>query len=248
MAGRKKSSDQGDECPPRFFLWILEVFRPLGEGFSLVGDLNEEYINKVKTEGRSHARWWYRWETARSIPELCFNLFLWGAVMIQNYFKIAWRILYRNKVFSIINLTGLAVGMACTLIIGLYLHHELNFDRFHKDGSRIYRVCAHIINGGETFRGAWTSPPLAEALKESFPEIESAVRFSPWSATFLIRAGRKQFLEDDIRFADAAFFDIFDFTFIAGDPKTALRDPLTVVITARGKSSYGGIPFDDHAC
>ncbi|MBN1224791.1 MAG: ABC transporter permease, partial [Candidatus Aminicenantes bacterium] len=240
LRNKKKSSSRKGSRPPKIAEWVLGRFRPTGDAFSLVGDLEEEYIHRVETKGCSKARWWYRREVVRSLPELAFNFFLWSAIMFKNYLKITWRILRRSKGFSIINITGLAVGMACSLIIALYIHHELNFDRFHKDGSRIYRVCSHIINGSETFRGAWSSPPLAEALIEDFPEVESAARYSPWSSTYLVRAGEKQFLEERVRFADASFFEIFDFSFLAGDPKTALQDPLTIVVTQSSSARYFG--------
>jgi putative ABC transport system permease protein len=234
------ASCRKDRHPPRFAEWLLGRFRPTGDGFSLLGDLNEEFILRVETSGRRRARWWYRGEILISLPEFTYNFFLWSAVMFKNYFKTTWRGLRRSKGFSIINITGLAVGLACSLTIALYIHHERNFDRFHKERDRIFRVCAHIIQDGENFRGAWTSPPLAEALKEEFPEVEAAARYSPWATTFLIRAGEKQFLEEGVRFADASFYYILDFPFLAGDPKTALQDPLTVVLTHSASARYFG--------
>ncbi len=237
---RQKNSGPIDHRPPRIAEWILGRFRPTGDGFSLLGDLTEEFIHRVETSGLRKARWWYRREILISIPEFTCNYFFWSAVMFKNYLKTTWRVLRRSKGFSFINITGLAVGLACSLIIALYIHHERNFDRFHKGGDRIFRVCAHIIQDGENFRGAWTSPPLAEAMKEDFPEVEVVTRYSPWSSTYLVRAGEKQFLEERVRFADASFFDIFDFPFLAGDPKTALQDPLTVVLTQSASVRYFG--------
>jgi putative ABC transport system permease protein len=237
---RNQRSRSRDLCPPKIAEWILGRFRPMGDAFSLLGDLGEEYIHRVETQGRSRARWWYRREILTSFPEFTVNFFLWSAIMFKNYIKTTWRILRRSKGFSFINITGLAVGMACSLTIAFYIHHELNFDRFHKDSNRIYRVCSHIIQGDEDNRGAWTSPPLAEALKAEFPEVEAAARYSPWSTTYLIRAGDKQFLEKGVRFVDASFFDIFDFPFLAGDPETALQDPLTIVLTKSASVRYFG--------
>jgi putative ABC transport system permease protein len=238
--GHKKTPAREDQRPPKIAEWILGRFRPTGDAFSLLGDLGEEYIRRVETSGRRRARWWYRREILISLPEFTCNFLLWSAVMFKNHLKTTWRVLRRSKGFSLINITGLAVGLACSLIIALYIHHELSFDRFHRDGDRIYRVCSHIIQGAEVSRGAWSCPPLAEALKEEFPEVEAAARYSPWSSTDLVRAGEKQFLEEGVRFADASFFDIFDFPFLAGDPKTALQDPLTVVITQSASARYFG--------
>ncbi len=239
LTNREKPCGQVDQRPPRVAEWILGRLRPPGDAFSLLGDLGEEYVHRVETLGRNKARWWYRREILSSFPEFTLNFFLWSGVMFKNYLKTTWRILRRSKGFSFINITGLAVGMACSLTIALYIHHELNFDRFHKDSHRIYRVCSHIIQDEEA-RVAWTSPPMAEALKEEFPEVEAAARYSPWSTTYLVRAGEKQFLEDRVRFADASFFDIFSFPFLAGDSKTALQDPLTIVITQSASARYFG--------
>jgi putative ABC transport system permease protein len=234
------SSAWKDQRPPRIAEWILGRCRATGDAFSLLGDLGEEYIHRVETLGGSRARWWYRREILISLPEFIRNFLLWSAVMFKNYLKTTWRVLRRSKGFSFINITGLAVGLACSLMIALYIHHERNFDRFHKESDRIFRVCSYIIQGGEVFRGAWSCPPLAAALKEEFPEVEAAARYSPWSSTNLVRAGEKRFLEEGVRFADASFFDIFDFPFLAGDPKTALRDPLTIVVTQSASARYFG--------
>jgi len=240
LPNHQEPSPWRDDRPPKIAEWILGRFRPIGDAFSLLGDLGEEYVHRVETMGRNKARWWYRREILSSFPEFVLNFFLWSGVMFKNYLKTTWRVLRRSKGFSFINITGLAVGMACSLTIALYIHHELNFDRFHKDSDRIYRVCSHIIQGEQTDRVAWTSPPLAEALKEEFPEVEAAARYSPWSTTSLIQAGEKQFLEEGIRFADASFFDIFSFIFLAGDPKTALQEPLTIVVTQSASARYFG--------
>jgi putative ABC transport system permease protein len=237
---RQKSSALRAQRPPRIAEWILGRFRPTGDAFSLLGDLGEEYTYRAETAGRRKARRWYRREILSSFPDFTLNFFLWSGVMFKNYLKTTWRILRRSKAFSFINITGLAVGMACSLTIALYIRHELNFDRFHKNSRRIYRVCSHLILGDGPYRGAWTSPPLAEALKTEFPEVEAAARYSPWSSTYLVRAGEKQFLEEKVRFADAAFFDIFSFPFLAGDPKTSLQNPLTIVITQSASARYFG--------
>jgi putative ABC transport system permease protein len=239
LTDRQKSSAWRTQRPPRIAEWILGRFRPTGDAFSLLGDLGEEYVHRVETLGRNKARWWYRREILSSFPEFTLNFFLWSGVMFKNYLKTTWRILRRSKGFSFINITGLAVGMACSLTIALYIHHELNFDRFHKDSDRIYRVCSHLIQDEEA-RVAWTSPPMAEALKAEFPEVEAAARYSPWSTTSLVQSGEKQFLEEGVRAADASFFDIFSFAFLAGDPKTALQEPLTIVITQSSSARYFG--------
>src|ERR1700712_3139355 len=103
--------------------------------------------------------------------------------MIRNYFKIAWRNLVRNKVSSIINISGLAIGLACLMLIGMYIKDEVSYDRFFKDADRIFRVNLDGKMGNEEFIVGHTPPPAGAALQKNFPEIEAYTRiFKPGNA------------------------------------------------------------------
>ena len=163
--------------------------------------------------------------------------------MIINYFKIAWRSLLKYKGFSLINIFGLATGMACSLLIFLFVKDELSYDQYHKNAGRTYRVVKDFINDDGTRIPDATSPPaLAPAMQREIPEVEGVTRIRPdWGGTWLVEYGDKKNISENRYWrADSNFFDIFTYTFIKGDPKTALSDVTSVVITQSIAKKYFG--------
>ncbi len=159
--------------------------------------------------------------------------------MFRNYFKVALRNIKRQKGYSFINIAGLAIGMACSILIAIFVLYELSFDKHHEKASQIYRVGAQF--GPTTdMRGAFTAPPMAQALLDDLPEIVHAARYSPWPRNYLVSIGEKEFLEKGIKYADASIFDVFSIPFINGNPKTALSDPFTIVISEDIAQKYFG--------
>ncbi len=150
--------------------------------------------------------------------------------VFKNHFKIAWRNLWKNKVFSLINILGLTIGLISFLLIALYVGDELSYDRFHKKADRIVRVVQHARWGSNNLHNAPTSAPFAPALKAEFPEIEEAVRILPEGGG-IIGYNDKKITANDIFFADKNIFAVFTFPFMMGDPNTALASPQSIVIT-----------------
>ncbi|MCI0471229.1 MAG: ABC transporter permease, partial [Candidatus Aminicenantes bacterium] len=99
--------------------------------------------------------------------------------MIKNYFKTALRILFRNKGYSILNITGLAIGMACCLLILMFVNNEVNYDTYNKNADRIFRVAMHFKYGGRDSNAPLLFAPMAKTLSDDYPEIEDVVRFRP---------------------------------------------------------------------
>jgi len=160
--------------------------------------------------------------------------------LLINYLKIAIRFLKRNKAYSLINILGLAIGFAASLLIFSFIHFEQSFDRYHPDSNRIFRVVVEVKtkNGIDNF--ATTPPPLAPALKNNFSQVKSAIRFFG-NPQMPVRFGTKNiFYESRFYFVDSDVFDIFKTQFIKGDPKTALNRPGTVVITKSIAKKYFG--------
>jgi putative ABC transport system permease protein len=159
--------------------------------------------------------------------------------MFKNYFKIALRNLRRNKAFTAINISGLALGIAACLLIVLYVQHQLSYDRYNKKADRIFRV---VLRGkmqvGE-IKEAHVMPPVAATLKKDFPEIEEAVRIRA-DGTPRITYKNKTFKEDAIAFVDSNFFRVFTVPLIKGDPNTALVNPNTIVISKAVAKRYFG--------
>ncbi len=160
--------------------------------------------------------------------------------MFQNYLKIALRNLLRHKAYTVINIAGLSVGMACCALMLLYIRDELRYDRFHRRAEHIYRVVTteRDQHGANTFPG--TPAPMAPALKQEYPEVRQAVRVqSPYSRT-LVSYEDKQFYEEKIYSADSTLFEVFDFPLLQGDPKTALRHSQSVVMSRAAAQKYFG--------
>jgi putative ABC transport system permease protein len=157
--------------------------------------------------------------------------------MLKNYLKIAFRNIVRHKAFSFINIFGLAVGMAVTILILLWVQDELSFDKFFKHSDDIYLV----LRGDNTGLSAMTSKFLAPALKEEFPEVKKAACYMPLPESFtcVIRNGDKAF-EEKLALADSNFFNVFSFSLKEGNPTTALKDPSSIVITEKVASKYFG--------
>lgn len=156
--------------------------------------------------------------------------------MLSNYIKIAIRNLVRQKLYSLINITGLSIGIACFLLISLWVYDELDYDRFHENNDRIYRVNTMSNEMGLITSSSWR---LGPALKEVYPEIEAFTRLWPWSRS-LVKYGQKTFDEGSFYLADPAFFTIFSFEFIHGSPETALQDKHAVVLTNATAKRYFG--------
>ncbi|AQG79416.1 ABC transporter permease [Spirosoma montaniterrae] len=150
--------------------------------------------------------------------------------MFRNYFKIAFRSLWKNRVYSGINVVGLAVGLAACLLITLYVADELSYDRYHKRADRIYRVVHRATWEGGSMNLAPTSAPYAPTLKQTYPEIEQAVRILPEGGG-IIQYGTTKVEAEDIAFADQNLFQVFSYSFLHGDPNMALSKPHSIVLT-----------------
>jgi putative ABC transport system permease protein len=160
--------------------------------------------------------------------------------MIKNYFKIAFRNIWKNKAASSINILGLAIGLGSCLLIGLYIVHELSYDDFEQKGDRIVRVImAYKFDGGsEMKKGDFTSAKVAPVFKQTFPEIESAVRMTDYS--MVVHYQDKLIDEKGFMYADPSFFNIFSFKMLQGDPGSALNGPKKVVLTQTTAKRYFG--------
>ncbi len=157
--------------------------------------------------------------------------------MFSNFFKTALRNIFRHKTYVVINILGLAVGFACSLLIFLFVIHELSYDKFNEKYDRIYRLYLVGKMGGSGFKGAWTAAPTARTFVYELPEVETAVRMTSWDET-LVRLDDRRFLETRIALADSGFFDIFSFKLLKGRPDRALAQPNSVVLTVSQAKKY----------
>jgi putative ABC transport system permease protein len=168
--------------------------------------------------------------------------------MIHHFFQIAWRNLMKRKFYSFINIAGLAIGMACCVLITLYIQNELSYDQYHTKRDRIFRVLQTFrsvqngVNPGapvpEDF-WVWGCAPVGPALHADFPEIEKVVQFmSPVS--LLLQHGEKRFQQDNLLFMDSTAFDVFSWKMLFGNPHTALTTVNSIVLTRKVAQKFFG--------
>ena len=224
--------------PPKIASRILALLIQKDVRYGAMGDLDEQFYWMEQENGGFKARLLYWRQIGAALPYFIKNAIIWSFIMFKNYVKTTFRNTTRHKGYSFINLAGLAIGMACTLLILLWVKDELSYDRFHENGKDIYRIMSYgtryMIEG---FDG--TPAPLAPAVKEEVPGIVNYARFSD-VPKLVFQYGDKAFYETRGLIADPSIFEIFTFPFIQGDPKTALTAPLDIVITESLAAKYFG--------
>jgi len=150
--------------------------------------------------------------------------------MIKNYIKTAFRNISKQRGYVFINILGLAIGIASSMLIAIYIFSELSYDQHHQKKERIYRAYLDGKINNQEILGAWTPAPLAFTVRDNFPEVTQAVRLNAWGET-VVRHDDRTFVEDAFVAADSTFFDVFTAPLIKGNPTTALTKPHTVVIS-----------------
>jgi putative ABC transport system permease protein len=161
--------------------------------------------------------------------------------MLKNYLLIAFRNIIHYKAFTAINILGLSIGLACSILIYLWIKDELSFDRYHENAENIYRVYEkQYYSGGETFLVYATPEPLSKALKQDIPEIVNSTRLNLFWEKLLVRYGDKVFNETRGYAADPEALEMFTYPFIYGNPETALIEPHSIVMTRSMAEKYFG--------
>ncbi len=154
--------------------------------------------------------------------------------MFRNYFKTTIRNLWKNKTYSFINIIGLAIGTLCCLYILLYVEDQYSYDKHHKNVNEIYRVNTSLNLSGDKHNSATSSPPIAPAMKNDFPEVKQFTRVITTgflgAKQHLLRYKEKTFYEKDALYVDSTFFDVFSYHFTNGSPANALKDPYSIVL------------------
>ncbi len=161
--------------------------------------------------------------------------------MWKNYLKVSLRSFLRNKANFLLNITGLTAGVTACLLIASFIWHEFQYDKFYDKGDRIYRVNTDLIFPEQTLNLALSAGPVSPAMKEEIPGIVDFVRFARPQSSLLVENGADQRYEEEVLYADASVFAIFDFTMLTGDPNSALVAPYKVVLTeSKARSMFQG--------
>ena len=221
-------------------LWIVKKLSVYSDRYLIAEDLDEEFLAVAQARGLSKAKHWLWRQTLLALWFYARYIFSWRNLMFKNYLKITVRNFKKNKGYSFINISGLAIGMACCILILICVKDELNFDRFHANAEAVYRITEHQYDSsGDYFPVAVTPWPLAEALKNDYPEIVESARLRIVSRG-LISYKDKKFYERDLVAVDPSFLKMFSFPLAAGDVSTALTEPHTILITQETAARYFG--------
>jgi putative ABC transport system permease protein len=205
----------------------------------LLGDFNEIHHDLVRTQGLFKARLWSAGQIIRSLPAFIAYSCSWSFIMLGNYIKIALRNLKRQKGYAFINIFGLAIGMACSILIFLWVQDETEYDRFHEKADRIYRLEFDQKYSTGLFHVGVTCYPLGPAVKEEVPEVSEVARVVRLG-TILFRQADRAMYEDNNVAVDPSYLDMFSFPLERGDAKTALSDTHSIVLSqALAKRFFG---------
>lgn len=224
------------KIPHAFFKWYCKQ-----EKYEEIhGDLEEFFYERAEEKGLFRARLFYFWNVIR-----CFQPYAWkmfesetsNMAMFRNFYFTTIRNLARHKSYFVINVSGLAIGIASFAFISMYIINELSYDRFHADHERIYRANTKALIRGQVNDDADSSAPLVTTMLEKYPEVIVGTRVHR-SGQLLIGKEEKRINEEGVLFADENFFKVFDFELVKGNSETALENPRSMILTESFAKKY----------
>lgn len=246
MKTTSNNKDERPRQPPRRLTSMISWLVAPHLREQILGDLHERYARQLQSHGRSGASKRYIIEALAYIRPATMkrqkNKYpltpFFRPAMIQNYFKIAFRNLIKSKGYSLINISGLAMGMACTVLIFMVVRHEISYDKALPNANRIYRLETENLKEKQTYPGTYTG--MAQALRTDLPEAELVTpMLQSYGNTFSVPAADKKFRESAL-FTDSTIFKLINYRWISGYPAKALSQPNTVVLSETYALKYFG--------
>ncbi len=241
MAGKKRY-----KRPPLMAGFIFKRMFQDDGSYPILGDMEEEYNELVSDRGIGYAKVWYWTQLFLAIGPHLFDFAYWRSKMFRENLKLALRNIIKHKGYSLLNISGLAVGLACSIVIILYVTNELTYDNYHNDSDHIYRITTireSAVN--KSIMGSTTSS-IIPAIKADFPQVEYAARAIPPfenRKNVLVHYDEKRFYETRTFFIDPEFLEIFDIPLVVGETESGIQRPGTVVITESTAEKYFGKEF-----
>jgi len=222
----EKSNYSPSGRPPRLFRRLLALMAVYEAHHTFHEDLEESFRRLAARRGNRIARRWYAGQVLRSLPGALRISLANGMALLGSHVRLTWRGLVRSRLYSLITISGLAIGLAAAILVFLYIRFESSFDRYHPGAERIYRIVDNEFTGVPYI--------LGDHLIGQSPEIENLVRLKEltfwWD--YVLRAGEREILEDGLYAADPALFEVFSYNFLQGDAEGALAHPRALVMTA----------------
>jgi len=218
----------GPGRPPRLGRWILSRILPVHLKPTAPGDFEELYRRILVKDGADKAAAWFWRQVLKSTPQFVFTAVHWRFTMLRNYLKLTMRNMRRRPGFTVVNIGGLSVALACCILALFFIRDEYSFDRFHAHIDRIYEVKSKVWvdEGAPIFLE--TQGPVGPTLAADYPEVEAATRLA--KTDVVVRAEERIFLRAGLG-VDASFFDVFSFPLTRGNAASALETPDSVVLT-----------------
>lgn len=215
---------------------LLRVFCPEHLYEEIEGDLLQKYERDLKKFSAQRSKRRLLWNTIRFFrPGILLrnkpSIRLTTLDMLANYFKVAFRVMLRNKSYSFINLFSLALGITAFAFLFLWIQNEFTYDQFHTDKDRLYKVFNRVQANNTINSWDVTARVLAPTLKEEYTAVESAISYTAWGEQHLFIEGDKRIIKTTGAYADVDILTMFSFPLLKGDPKTAFKEPQSIVIT-----------------
>ncbi len=237
----KKKDSQGR--PPFIFLRNLLTIDEIDD---VDGCFEELYARTAAEKGTGYAKRWILWQALKSLPGFLRHRIYWKLLMLKNALTVTMRSMVKNKFYFLIKVFGLAAGVACSMVVILYVTNELTYDTYHPDYERIYRVAYSQTTPIGESTGVSTPAPLAIGIREQLSQAESVARMIPPfenAKHVLVARGESRFFEKRVWFADPEIFRILRIPFLEGSARTALSQPRTVIICeSMARKYFGSLP------
>ncbi|MFC1565021.1 ABC transporter permease [candidate division KSB1 bacterium] len=221
------SENSKNHGPPVISEKLFDLIYRNKSDYNRKEDIEEAYLNLLSRKGVIKARMWYRFQVFKALRYSLKNILYWRIIMLKNYLKITLRNIRKQKLYSVINISGLALGMSACFLILLWVKNEMSFDDFHRKGDNIYR----IVHKSRDIYYASTDGAFGTALKQELPEVIDAARVFPGNRRLLTYGNKSLYYVE--RLVDPEFFNVFTFSFLRGNPETALAEPGSILITEK---------------
>lgn len=223
----------------RIIKFFVKPFLDNYDFYFLSGDIEEMYLNKKNKNGKLSGEFFVFLQITKSLPPIILDNLIWSASMFKSYLKIAYRNIRKNKIYSFINISGLSVGLACCLIILLFVKYELSFDKFHSKADRIYRVDIEAKNTDGITYEQCVPFPFAKMFRNDFVDAGKITQIF-YQTGVQIEFDEKRFVQDNVVFADSCFLNVFDYEFILGDSEALTKYPDAAVLTEELANKFFG--------
>lgn len=219
-------------------VWLVKRLERYRINHAIIDDMQEVFTRIYKERGYILACFWYWGQCLDAITKNIFFGFQWRFVMIKNYLIIALRNLKKHKGFSFINIAGMSVGIACGILVMIYVYDQLSYDRFHENAKRTYRVISKGFLIDTEVSSTKTPYVLAKTLRDEYGDAVRLTQVGSYDG--IVKIDNTNFLNERIIAADDDFLKVFSFPLLMGDPHSALAEPFTIVITESAAARYFG--------